>query len=78
MDYVNGSTPPLDNLWVCPSCGYDGFRTGETKATFECSVLYFCPVCHTALDRLDQLGEIEREMRGDAAPLTFEDLVSDV
>lgn len=67
-------TAPLDTRWLCPSCGYDGFRTGEIKATVECSMLWFCPVCHTALDRQDPLGEIEREARGDGPPLTFEEL----
>jgi len=64
----------LETAWLCPSCGYDGFRTGEIKSTFECSMLWFCPVCQTALDRLDPLGAIEAAYRSDK-PETFAEFV---
>jgi hypothetical protein len=41
------------------------------RATVECSVLFFCPLCRTALDRLDPLGEIEAAHRS-SEPETFE------
>jgi hypothetical protein len=39
-------------------------------------VLFFCPACHTALDRLDALGEIESAHRP-GAPETFETFIKD-
>jgi len=60
--------------WRCPSCGYDGLKTGEWKSPIEVSVLLFCPLCHTAMDRLDTLGEIEAQLRG-GEPGTFEELI---
>jgi hypothetical protein len=44
------------------------------KSTFECSVLWFCPVCQTALDRQDALGEIEAAHRSEK-PETFAEFV---
>ncbi len=57
----------------CPSCGHTMWA-GPIKSPIEVSVLWFCPGCRTAMDRLDPLGAIEAEQRGDG-PETFEEYV---
>lgn len=54
--------------WECPKCGHRMYA--EFTGTFDFSVLLGCPGCGTAMDRLDPLGAIEVELRGDSEPVS--------
>lgn len=66
-----GQTPAEtrdDKAWRCPACGHEMWA--EFTGTVEFSVVIGCPGCQTVMDRLDPLGEIEREARGGSEPVS--------
>lgn len=37
----------LTRTYVCPQCGYDGFKAGEPKGTVDFNFCWACPACQT-------------------------------
>jgi predicted RNA-binding Zn-ribbon protein involved in translation (DUF1610 family) len=37
----------LRRTYVCPQCGYDGFKAGAPKAPVDVNVQFGCPACAT-------------------------------
>ena len=48
----------LTRTFLCPECGYDGFKMSEIETTFpDVSIQPGCPVCCTADGRVVMLVE---------------------
>ena len=37
----------LDRRYLCPQCGYDGFKAGKPTGTIDFSIQWGCPICKT-------------------------------
>jgi rubredoxin len=37
----------LTRTYVCPACGYDGFKAGTPHGTIDFNVQWGCPMCQT-------------------------------
>lgn len=48
---------PLEREYVCPECGYDGFRAGKPTGTIDFNIQWSCPVCMTNIGRCIWLVE---------------------